>query len=69
MFFNKFRGFLGRINDVVYHLEHQRGENSWFTNPHMESNMAEWEKIRTMSKGGLLKYYSEQEYLQKYAGI
>ena len=60
---------VGRIDDVVYHLEHARGENSWFTNPHMESNMAEWEKIRTMSKGGLLKYYSEQEYLNKYAGI
>ena len=57
---------VGRIDDVVYHLEHARGENSWFTNPHMESNMAEWEKIKTMSKEQLLRYYSEQEYLKKY---
>ena len=27
---------VGRIDDVVYHLEHARGENSWFTNPHMQ---------------------------------
>ena len=60
---------VGRINDVVYHLEHQRGENSWFTNPHMESNMSEWEKIKTMNKKQLLHYYSEQEYLNKYARI
>ena len=60
---------VGRIDDVVYHLEHQRGENSWFTNPHMESNMSEWEKIKTMNKKQLLHYYSEQEYLNKYARI
>ena len=67
--FNKLGYSVGRLNNYVYHLEHARGENSWFTNPHMESNMAEWEKIRTMSKGGLLKYYSEQEYLNKYVGV
>ena len=60
---------VGRIDDVVYHLEHARGENSWFTNPHMESNMAEWEKIKLMNKKQLLHYYSEQEYLNKYARI
>ena len=67
--FNKLGYSVGRIENYVYHLEHARGENSWFTNPHMESNMSEWEKIRTMSKGSLLKYYSEQEYLNKYAGV
>ena len=60
---------VARIKNYVYHLEHARGENSWFNNPHMQSNMEEWEKINTMSKTQLLKYYSEQEYLQKYAGI
>ena len=60
---------VGRINDYVYHLEHARGENSWFSNPHMESNMQEWEKIQTMSREQLLEYYSQQEYLKKYAGI
>ena len=57
---------LGRIENVVYHLEHARGENSWFSNPHMNSNMEEWEKIGSMNKEKLLEYYSQQEYLKKY---
>ena len=57
---------VGRINNYVYHLEHARGENSWFSNPHMKSNMGEWEKIQTMDKQNLLEYYSQQEYLKKY---
>ena len=35
----------------------------------MESNMAEWNKIKEMNKDQLLQYYSEQKYLNKYAGI
>ena len=57
---------IGRINNYVYHLEHARGENSWFSNPHMKSNMGEWEKIEKMNKENLLEYYSQQDYLRKY---
>lgn len=57
---------VGRITDFIYHLEHARGENSWFTNPHMQSNMDLWEKLQRMSKDELLKYYSNQNYLTKY---
>jgi len=57
---------IGRINDYVYHLEHSRGENSWFNNPHMQSNMDEWEKIQKMNKNELIQYYSQQVYLKKY---
>jgi hypothetical protein len=57
---------IGRINDCVYHLEHSRGENSWFSNPYMQSNMDEWEKIRGMNRDKLLQYYSNQNYLVKY---
>ena len=60
---------VGRINDYVYHLEHARGQNSWFTNPHMNENMSEWEKIQTMNKEQLVDYYSKQEYLKKYVSI
>ena len=67
--FNMLGYSVGRIENYVYHLEHARGENSWFNNPHMEGNNAEWDKIQGMSKDNLLKYYSEQEYLQKYAGL
>ena len=60
---------VGRINDYVYHLEHARGENSWFSNPYMEDNQHEWIKLGKMTKKQLLKYYSEQEYLNKYASL
>ena len=30
---------LARIKNYVYHLEHARGENSWFSNPHMDDNL------------------------------
>jgi DNA-binding transcriptional MerR regulator len=57
---------IGRIDKIVYHLEHSRGENSWFNNPHMESNTREWEKLKQMDKQKLIDYYSKQEYLKKY---
>ena len=57
---------VGRINDYVYHLEHARGENSWFSNPHMEGNQHEWSKLCSMNKQQLLEYYSQQDYLKKY---
>lgn len=57
---------VGRVNNTVYHLEHERGENSWFNNPHMANNTQEWEKIKVMSKEELIEYYSGQEYLKKY---
>lgn len=60
---------VGRLSKPVYHLEHSRGENSWFSNPHMESNMSEWEKIQSMDRKQLLDYYSQQDYLKKYASI
>jgi len=57
---------VGRVNNTVYHLEHARGENSWFNNPHMANNTQEWEKIKVMNKEELIEYYSGQEYLKKY---
>ena len=67
--FNKLGYRVGRVENYVYHLEHARGENSWFTNPHMQSNMEEWEKIQSMDREKLLDYYSQQDYLQKYVSI
>jgi len=59
-----------RIKDgLIYHFEHARGENSWFTNPHMESNMAEWKIIKHMSREQLKEYYSNQDYLKKYVSV
>jgi hypothetical protein len=57
---------IGRIENYVYHLEHKRGSNSWFTNPHMNNNISEWEKIQSMNRKELVEYYSKQTYLKKY---
>lgn len=60
---------VGRVQDIVYHLEHARGENSWTHNPHMEKNYYEWMKIQNMNKEELMEYYSNQDYLKKYASV
>jgi len=57
---------VGRVDGYVYHLEHIRGQNSWFNNPHMDINMSEWDKIQKMNKEQLLDYYQKQFYLKKY---
>lgn len=54
-----------RIDDTVYHLEHVRSENSWFTNPHMNKNNEEWEKVQKMSADELSTYIRTQEYYLK----
>ena len=64
--FDKLGYNVGRIFDFIYHLEHARGENSWFTNPHMEHNKNVWEGIQKRSKEQLVEYYSTQKYLKKY---
>ena len=59
---------VGRLNNYVYHLEHSRGHNSWFNNPHMNNNNNLWDQIQNMNKDQLKEYYSNQDYLQKYNG-
>ena len=71
--FDKMGYSIGRIDDIVYHLEHSRGVNSWPNsvqgNPYMKQNFDEWEKIQKMTGNQLRLYYSNQEYLKKYANI
>ena len=71
--FDKMGYSVGRIDDIVYHLEHSRGANSWPNsvqgNPYMKQNFDEWEKIQKMTSIQLRSYYSNQEYLKKYANI
>ncbi len=71
--FDKMGYSVGRLDDIVYHLEHSRGANSWPNsvqgNPYMKQNFDEWEKIQKMTGHQLRSYYSNQEYLKKYANI
>lgn len=56
---------IGRIDDTVYHLEHARSENSWFTNPYLSHNSSLWDYIRSLDKNELINYYENQEYYIK----
>ncbi len=53
---------IGRVDNHGYHLEHERTQNSWYHNPHMERNNQLWEELKVLSKEDLIKYYKQQEY-------
>lgn len=53
---------IARINDYVYHLEHSRTHNSWFSNPNFNSNYQLWNRIKTFDKTQLINYYESQNY-------
>ena len=53
---------IGRVDNHAYHLEHQRTQNSWYHNPHMQRNNQLWEELKVLSKEDLIKYYKQQEY-------
>lgn len=61
--------FLGnkvdRINDYVYHLEHTRSNDSWFSNPMWRENTELWYWIRSQSKETFLNYYKNQDYIKR----
>ena len=64
---------VGRIDNWIYHLEHSRGANSWPEsirgNPYMAQNFEVWNHLQTLNKQKLKEYYSNQQYLKKYASI
>ena len=55
---------VGRLDAFVYHLEHARTANSWFTNPYIENNKNLYERIKGMNKEELQEYYKEVDYVK-----
>jgi hypothetical protein len=55
---------IGRVNDYVYHLEHGRTHNSWFSNPNFNNNWQLWNAIKTFDRDQLVNYYENQDYLK-----
>ena len=60
--FNKMGYKVGRVNDTIYHMEHARTMNSWFTNPHIQNNKDLYEKLSEMNDEELMSYYNTVEY-------
>jgi predicted glycosyltransferase involved in capsule biosynthesis len=56
---------IARIDNYVYHLEHSRTNNSWFSNPNFNNNYQLWNQIKTFDKNQLMQYYENQDYLKK----
>ena len=55
---------IGRIDSYVYHLEHSRTHNSWFSNPNFNNNWILWNTVKTFDKEQLVEYYKNQDYLK-----
>ena len=55
---------IGRLNNYVYHLEHGRTHNSWFSNPNFNNNYQLWNTIKTFDRDQLVEYYVNQDYLK-----
>ncbi len=53
-----------RLDSYVYHLDHARTVNSWFSNPKFNSNYQLWDRIRSFDKIELMDYYNKQDYLK-----
>ena len=55
---------IARVDDYVYHLEHARTQNSWFSSPKFNDNYQLWNTIKTFDKEKLVEYYEGQDYIQ-----
>jgi hypothetical protein len=56
---------VGRVDDIVYHLEHSRTFNSHYHNPKFMDNHNLWQNIRTWDKNMIVKYYESQNYVSE----
>jgi hypothetical protein len=61
---------VGRIDDLIFHLEHSRGMNSFpismQQNPNWNNNWNLYQYLSNISVEELKKYYKNQNYLKKY---
>lgn len=56
---------IARVDSYIYHLEHSRTHNSWFSNPNFNNNYNLWNQIKTFDRNQLMQYYESQDYVQK----
>jgi hypothetical protein len=68
-FFQRFEklGFkIGRVNDLIYHIEHSRTENSNNKNPFFSQNQDLYSQMKEMTGEQLREYMETQDYWKKY---
>lgn len=64
--FQKFSYKLSRVNDLIFHFEHERTPFSDFTNKFFGKNNELYENLKKLSSNELTKYYENIEYKKKY---
>ena len=62
--FNKLGYNVCRLDAHVYHMEHARTNNSWFTNPFIHNNKNLYDTLKEFDKAQLQEYYENQDYLK-----
>ena len=55
-----------RTGEKVYHLEHYRGNDSAFSNPHFRQNWKIFDHIKSLDILSLVNYYKDIHYSRKY---
>ena len=69
----RFKAFTDKVewlNDVVFHFEHHRGNDSSLANPYINPNNLLLGKIQSLIKdGGLVEYYWDRPYYKEYRKI
>jgi hypothetical protein len=69
----RFKAFTDKVewlDDVVFHFEHHRGNDSSLTNPHINPNNLLFSKIQSLIKDrGLIEYYWDRPYYKEYTKI
>ncbi len=66
--FEKLGYKVGRVDGLIYHMEHVRTQNSWFTNPYITNNKNLYETLKEMSSEELKNYYQNIDYIKKRNG-
>jgi len=59
---------VGRVDQAIYHMEHVRTMNSWFTNPHIQNNKNLYETLKRMTPDELKTYYETIDYVRRRNG-
>jgi len=54
------------MDNIVYHLEHRRTNNSSSWNPYFKNNNNLFTYLCSLNKEDIIRYYKSIEYLQKY---
>lgn len=69
----RFKAFTNKVvwlDDVVFHFEHHRGNDSSLANPYTQPNNLLLGRIQSLIKdGGIVKYYWDRPYYKEYKKI